>query len=232
MRWGAALSCLSLRPGPLRALLPALLLLAACASPGTRTSPAPTAPAATPDAEPIEAPAFDAEAWTAAADTATTEASQIALAAQLLDAVDWRTACGEDDPTAPGRGTLTLAHLDDVWSLAAITCQRFATQSTFALVDARGGRPPRLVRALGVGGDGRPTADTTASFYGTLSHDRSLRPGRFDVQTKGAGHGGCGTDVRYRLRPDGGAEIERVRAHHDCAAPLAPGEWPVTYAAP
>ena len=211
-------------------LLPALLLLGACATPEPAAPDAP--PAATPDARPIDAPAFDAAAWLAAADTAATEAGQVALTAQLLDAVDWRTACGEDDPTAPGRGTMALAHLNEAWSLAAITCQRFAAQSTFALVDARRGRPPRLVRALGVAEAGRPTADTTASFFGLLSHDRASRPSRFDVLTRGAGHGGCGTDVRYRLRPDGGAEIERVRAHADCADPLAPDDWPVTYTAP
>ena len=219
----------------MRLLLPALFLLGACA-PSAPETPAPQAPptatpAATPDAEPIDEPAFDAQAWIAAVDTAATEAGQIALSGQLLDAVDWRTACGEDDPTAPGRGTLALVHLDDRWSLAAVTCQRYATQSAFALVDARGGRPPRLVRALSVAEDGRPTADTTASFFGTLRHDRDARPSRFDVLTKGAGHGGCGTDAHYRLLPDGGAAIVTVRAHGDCDEPRPPAEWPVTFRA-
>ena len=216
----------------MRLLLPALVLLGACA-PSAPDAPLAEsqAPAATPDAEPIAEPAFDAAAWMAAADTAEAEATQIALTGQLLDAVDWRTACGEDDPTAPGRGTFVLVHLDDQWSLAAITCQQYATQSAFALVDARGGRPPRLVRALGVTEEGQPTAEPTASFFGLLSHDRDARPSQFDILTKGAGHGGCGTDTRYRLLPDGGAEIESVRAHADCDAPLPPEEWPVTYRA-
>ena len=221
----------------MRPFLPALLLLGACAAPVPDVSDAAPArpqapPAATPDAEPIEAPAFDAVAWMAAADTVSTEAGQIALTERLLGAVDWRTACGEDDPTAPGRGTFALVHLDDQWSLAAITCQQYATQSAFALVDAKSGRPPRLVRALGVTEDGQVTADTTASFFGTLSHDRDARPSQFDVMTKSAGHGGCGTDARYRLLPDGGAQIEAVRAHGDCDAPLAPDAWPVTFQAP
>ena len=214
--------------------LPVLLLLGACAAPEPRVPDAPptATPAATPDAEPIVGePAFDALAWMEAVETAQTEAEQIALTDQLLDAVDWRTACGEDDPTAAGRGTLSLAHLDDEWSLAAITCQRGAYQTTFALVDARGGRPPRLVRALGVAEAGQPTADTTASFFGLLSHDRATRPSRFDILTKGAGHGGCGLDVRYRLRLDGGAAIQRVRAHPDCDDPQVPEDWPVTYEA-
>ena len=217
----------------MRLFFPVLMAFGACAAPAPETSPAPSQapPAATPDAKPIEAPAFDAVAWMAAADTAETEASQIALTEHLLGAVDWRTACGEDDPTAPGRGTFALAHLDDQWSLAAITCQWYATQSAFALVDAKGGRPPRLVRALGVTEDGQPTADTTASFFGTLSHDRGARPSRFDILTKGAGHGGCGTDTRYRLLPDGGAQIEAVRAYADCDSPAPPEEWPVTFQA-
>ena len=207
----------------MRVLVPALLLLGACA---------PTAPdAPTPDGNPIEEPPFDAEAWIAAAETAETPAEQVALSSALLDAVDWRAACGEDDPTAPGRGTLAIVHLDDERSLAAITCQRYAYQSAFALVDARGGRPPRLVRALGVTEGGDVTDEVAASFFGLLTHDRAAAPSQFNVLTKSAGHGGCGLDVRYRLLRDGGAEIERVRAHADCDAPLAPAEWPVTYTA-
>ena len=210
-------------------LLPLLLLLAACAAPAPPGAAPSDSPGETPDAEPIDAPAFDAQAWIDAVDAADTPAEQIALSERLLDAVDWRTACGEDDPTAPGRGTVTIAHLDDPWSLAAVTCQAYAYQSAFALVDARGGRPPRLVRALGVSEGGRPTADTTASFFGVLSHDRNTAPSRFDILTKSAGHGGCGLDVRYRLQSDGGAAIERVRVHDDCDAPLAPEDWEVTY---
>lgn len=214
---------------------PLLLLLAACAAPAPETESPDSAilpsdtTAETPDAEPIAAPPFDAQAWIRAADAAETPGEQIALTERLLDAVDWRTACGEDDPTAPGRGTLFFAHLDDRWSLAAITCQAYDHQSAFALVDARGGRPPRLVRALGVDEEGTPTADTTASFFGVMTHDRNTAPSRFDVLTKNAGHGGCGVDVRYRLRADGGAAIERVRALPSCDDPRAPETWPVTY---
>ena len=212
-------------------LFPLVLLLAACASPApSDAGPAePPDRATTPDAEPIDEPAFDAQAWMDAVEAADTPAEQIALSERLLDAIDWRTACGEDDPTAPGRGTVALVHLDDERSLAAVTCQAYATQSAFALVDARGGRPPRLVRALGVSEAGQPTADTTASFFGVLSNDRDAAPSRFDILTKSAGHGGCGLDVRYRLLRDGGAAIERVRAHADCDDPLAPEDWPVTY---
>ena len=77
--------------------------------------------------------------------------------------------------------------------------------------------------------EGTVTADTTTSFFGVVYHDPEARPGRFDVATKSAGHGGCGTLVRYRLRPDGGAAIEEIRAHTDCNAPLPSEEWPVTY---
>ena len=203
--------------------LPLLFVLAAC------SVPTPPDDVDTPDAKPIDASAFDAQAWIDAVQAATTPAEQIALSERLLDAVDWRVACGEDDPTAPGRGTVAIADLDDPWALAAVTCQRFEHQSAFALVDARGGRPPRLVRAFGVSEEGRPTADTTASFFGVLSHDRGAAPSRFDILTKDAGHGGCGLDVRYRLRPDGGAAIERVRAHPDCDEPRPPQEWEVTY---
>ena len=206
----------------MRALF-ALLLLGACAP------TAPDAPAPTPDGAPIDELAFDADAWIAAAEAADTPAEQVALSAQLLDAVDWRAACGEDDPTAPGRGTLAIVHLDDVRSLAAITCQRFAYQSAFALVDARGGRPPRLVRSLGVTEVGRVTDEVAASYFGLLSHDRAAAPSQFSVLAKSAGHGGCGTDVRYRLLSDGGAEVEAVRAHPDCSAPLPPADWPQTY---
>lgn len=217
----------------MRAFLPALLLLGACAapSPADPTDPArPAASAPTPAAEPIDEPAaFDALGWMAAAEAAETEAEQVAVSARLLDAVDWRGACGEDDPTAPGRGTLSIVHLSERQSLAAVTCQQYATQNAFALVDARAGRPLRLVRALAVGDDGRPTGETTASFFGALSHDRAQAPSRFDVVTKAAGHGGCGTAVRYRLLADGGAEIESVRAHPDCDDARAPETWPQTY---
>ena len=208
--------------------LPLLLLLAACAAPAPPTLDG-TDAEDTPSARPIDEPAFDAEAWIKAVEAADTPAEQIVLSERLLDAVDWRTASGEDDPTAPRRGTVRIVHLDDPWSLAAVTCQAYETQSAFALVDARGGRPPRLVRALGVSESGQPTADTTASFFGVLSHDRNTATNRFDILTKSADHGGCGLDVRYRLLPDGGAAIERVRVHDDCEDPTTPEDWPVTY---
>lgn len=224
----------------MRALLALALVgaagLAACTQPEPADPPpagTPAAdPSAAPDAEPISTP-FDAAVWMASVESAETDEERIALSARLLDAVDWRTACGEDDPTAPGRGIVRLLHLDRAPggpALAEITCSRAAYQSTFALVDARAGRPPRLVRALGVTEAGTVTADTTASFFGVASHDAAGAPGRFDVATKSAGHGGCGTLVRYRLRADGGASIEEVRAHTDCGAPLAPEAWPVTFA--
>ncbi len=209
--------------------LPLLLLLAACAAPAPPVPDGSATAEETPDALPIDEPAFDVQGWIDAVEAADTPAKQIALSERLLDAVDWRTACGEDDPTAPGRGTVRIAHLDDPWSLAAITCHAYETQSAFALVDARGGRPPRLVRALGVSEDGQPAADTTASFFGVFSHDRNTAPSRFDILTKSAPHGGCGLDVRYKLLPDGGAAIERVRVHDDCGDPTAPEDWPVTY---
>ena len=215
-------------------LLLLALLLGACAAPdaGAPDAGAPRPGGAeTPDAEPIAEPGFDAAAWMDAVEAATTDAERVALSAQLLDAVDWRTACGEDDPTPPGRGVVRLLHLSPTESLAEITCQRFATQSTFALVDARAGRPPRLIRALGVLEDGTISADTTASFFGVVSHDPTTAPSRFDVLTKRARHGGCGTDAHYRLLADGGAAIEAVRAHTDCDEPLAPEAWPVVYPA-
>lgn len=202
-------------------LLPALLLLAACAAPAS-------GPGDTPDGALLDTP-FDAEAWMAAVEIAESPREQITLTEALLDAVDWRTACGEDDPTAPGRGTLALAHIGATQSLAAVTCQQFAYQSTFALVDARAGKPPRLVRSLVVSEDGMPTEETADSYFGVLSHDSERAPDRFDVFTKGAGHGGCGQEVRYRLLPDSGAAIERVRHYDDCRVPLARDAWPVTY---
>ena len=225
--------------------IPLLALVAACAAPepadpgpagpeapgatADRTDGAPPADtASTPDSAPLSTP-FDAAVWMASVEAAETDAERIALSGRLLDAVDWRTACGEDDPTAPGRGLVRLLHLDARNALAEVTCQRGAYQSTFALVDARAGRPPRLVRALGVDEYGRVVPDTTASFFGVLSHDPATAPSRFDVLTKSAGHGGCGTDARYRLLPDGGAAVERVLAHPDCDAPLPPAEWPESY---
>ena len=221
----------------MRSLLPALLLLGACAAPDPaddRAMPADTTAAepdttASPGSEPIEEPGFDAVAWVADVEAAETDAERVALSARLLDAVDWRTACGEDDPTAPGRGVVHLAHLSATASLAEITCQRFAYQNTFALVDAHAGRPPHLVRALGVTEAGTVTPDTTASFFGVLSHDPEAAPERFTILTKTAGHGGCGTDVTYSLRPDGGASVVEVRAHGDCDDPLPPEAWPITY---
>ena len=218
----------------MRPLLLALLLVFACASPAPE-APAPAtdaAPAETPSGEPIEEPAFSAAAWIASVRAAETDAERVALSERLLDAVDWRTACGEDDPTAPGRG---LVQLHDAGGpggrvLAEVTCQTAAYQSAFALVDAGAGRPPVLVRSVTVTDEGRPTNNETLSFFGLVS----VPPGpeeRFAVLTKGAGHGGCGTDVRYRVLPDGGAEITEVRAHADCDAPLAPDAWPVTYRA-
>ena len=219
----------------MRAALLLAALLAACAAPpaddGLEAPTDDAAPdtASTPDAEPIDEPGFDAAAWIEAVEAADSEPELVALSADLLDAVDWRTACGEDDPTTAGRGVVRLVHLDDRWSLAEITCERFAYQSTFALVDAPSGRPPRLVRALGVLEDGSVSTDTTASFFGVLYRDEASTPSRFHVLTKSAGHGGCGTDVRYRLREDGGAAIEEVRAYEACDDPVAPEDWPVTY---
>ena len=218
----------------MRPLLPALLLLGACAAPAPADPAAPTdaASAPTPDARPIDEPeAFDALGWLAAAEAAETEAEQVAVSSQLLDAVDWRGACGEDDPTAPGRGTLAIVHLGDRRSLAAVTCQEFALQPAFALVDARAGRPLRLVRALAVGEDGRPSGETSANFFGVLSHDRDQAPGQFSVVALAADHGGCGTAVDYRLLADGGAEVEAVRHHDDCDDARAPDAWPQTYPA-
>lgn len=223
----------------MRFLLPTLLLLAACTAPDPGpngpAAPADTLAEAEPDttasagAETIVEPGFDSVAWTAAVRDAETDAQRVALSAELLDAVDWRVACGEDDPTAEGRGVVRLVGLSANESLAEITCQRFAYQSTFALVDAEAGKPPRLVRALGVTERGTVTADTTASFFGLLAHDPDADPDRFSILTKSAGHGGCGTEADYRLRPDGGASIVEVRAHLDCDDPVPPEDWPVSY---
>ena len=211
-----------------RALLPLLLLAAACATPTTEEAaptPPPEAATPTPPGEPIDESAFSATQWMADVRAAETDAERIALSERLLDAVDWRTACGEDDPTNPGRGLVQL-HEAGTHTLAEVTCQRAAYQSVFALVDAAAGRPPRLVRSFTVTDDGEPTQNETVSFFGLVSTDA---PGTFAVLTKSAGHGGCGTDVRYRLLADGGAEIAEVRAHPDCADPLPPDDWPVTY---
>ncbi len=204
-------------------LLPALLLLAACASPAPVEQDAP-------DAEPLQDAPFDAAAWIEAVRAADSEDARIALSGRLLDAVDWRTACGEDDPTAPLRGLVQLHEIGGDRTLAEITCQAHAYQSTFALVDADAGRPPRLVRAFGISEEGEPTADTTASFYGVVS-TAGEPPGAFDVITKSAGHGGCGIYAHYRLLPDGGARIIEIRAYDDCGAPMASEEWPTTYRA-
>ena len=214
------------------ALTAGLVALAACAAPAAdeASAEAPPDTSETPDAEPLSTP-FDAEAWMAAVEAAETADGRVALSERLLDAVDWRTACGEDDPTAPGRGEVRLVYLDARNALAEVVCQRFADQAAFALVDARAGRPPRLVRSFGVSEAGEVSDDTTASFYGLLTHDPDTAPTRFDILTKDAGHGGCGTDVRYRLLEDGGAAVERVRAYADCDAPAAPEAWPVTYRA-
>lgn len=223
----------------MRALLPALLLLAACAAPDpsdgevavdtTQAEAVPVDTSGSPDAEPIQEPGFDAAAWIASVEATESEAELVALSSQLLDAVDWRVACGEDDPTAEGRGVVRLVRLATDEVLAEITCQRFAYQSTFALVDAEAGKPPQLVRALGVTERGTVVADTTASFFGTLMHSPSTDADRFTIVTKSAGHGGCGTDATYRLRPNGGASVVEARAHTDCDDPLPLEEWPVTY---
>jgi len=220
----------------MRLLLPALLLLAACTAPASDPDTPADAPAqagpdttASPGAETIEEPGFDAVAWIASVEAAETDAERVALSAQLLDAIDWRVACGEDDPTAEGRGVVRLVRLAPDEVLAEITCQRFAYQSTFALIDAEAGKPPRLVRALGVTEEGRVVADTTASFFGLLAHDSDGEADRFSILTKSAGHGGCGTEADYRLRPDGGASVVEVRAHPDCDDPLPPEDWPVSY---
>lgn len=217
---------MSMIPPASRTLFCALLLVAACAAP---PSPTEAGEPETPEAAPIETPGFDAATWLAEVRAAETEAERVALSAALLDAVDWRTACGEDDPTAPGRGDVQLIALGEEDPLVEIVCQRFAYQATFALVDVRPDEIPRLVRALGVLEDGTLSADTTASFFGALV--ASPEPGRFGVVTKSAGHGGCGTDATYRLLATGGAAVERVRAHADCDAPLSPEDWPVTYEA-
>lgn len=207
----------------MRVLL-ASLLLAACASPTPDADPSTDAPSA----EPLNETAFDAATWIEDVRAAETDAQRIALSSRLLDAVDWRTACGEDDPTAPRRGVVELRDIGDDRTLAEITCQAGAYQSAFALVDADAGRPPRLVRAFGIDEDGQPTADTTASFFGVLITSGEP-PGAFEILTKSAGHGGCGLQTQYRLRTDGGAEIAYVRAYDDCDEPVAPEEWPVTY---
>ena len=223
----------------MRTLLPALLLIAACAAPDpsdgevpvdtTRTEAAAIDTSGSPDAEPIEEPGFDAAAWIALVEATESEAELVALSSQLLDAVDWRVACGEDDPTATGRGVVRLVRLAPTSVLAEITCQRFETQSTFALVDAEAGKPPRLVRALGVTDRGTVVADTTASFFGTLMPPTTNDEDRFSILTLSADEGGCGTDAAYRLRPNGGASVVEVRAHTDCDAPLPTEEWPVSY---
>ena len=212
----------------MRTLLYTLLLLGACAAPPSPTE-AGGPEAETPEAAPIAVQGFDAATWLAEVRAAETEAERVALSSALLDAVDWRTACGEDDPTATGRGDIRLLALGEEDPLVEVVCQRFAYQATFALVDVRPDETPRLVRALGVLEDGTLSADTTASFFGALV--ASPAPGRFGVVTKSAGHGGCGTDATYRLLATGGAEVERVRAHTACDAALSPEDWPVTYSA-
>lgn len=201
-------------------------LAAGCASP-TASGPAGPGPEA-PEGEPVEGAPFDAQAWIAAVEAATTDAERVALSTDLFDAVDWRVACGEDDPTAPRRGVVHLHDVEEPGVLAEITCDAAAYQSVFALVDAEAGKPPRLVRSLTVSREGVPGADTTASFFGVLAAE-AAPAGHFDVLTKDAGHGGCGRVVRYRLGADGGAEIARVWLHDDCDEPLAPEAWPVTY---
>lgn len=205
------------------------LVLGACASPPAPTdSPSAGTPSeGTPEGEPISTP-FDAAGWVTAVRAASTDSVRVALSTALFDAVDWRVACGEDDPTAPRRGVVQLHDVDDRQTLAEITCDAGPYQSVFALVDAAAGKPPRLVRSLTVTEAGEPAADTTESFFGLVSTD-DAPDGHFDILTKGAGHGGCGTDVRYRLELDSGARIARVRAHPDCDEPLAPDAWPVTY---
>ena len=214
----------------MRSVLPALLLVAACAGPAPAPDDAPGEPSPAseaPAAVPLDPP-FDAAAWIASVRAAETDAERKALSSLLLDAVDWRTACGEDDPTAPQRGLVQLHDVGTDRTLAEITCHAGASQSTFTLVDANAGRPPRLVRAFGIDEAGRPTPDSTTNFFGLLSVEG--RPSsRFGITTKDAGHGGCGIHATYLLRPDGAATIVEVRAHDDCDRPLAPTEWPVTY---
>ncbi|WP_412063669.1 hypothetical protein [Rubrivirga sp. IMCC45206] len=211
--------------------LPALLLalvLGACASPETTPADArPEAPAEAPPGEPVAAPDFDTAAWIAAVEAAPDDTALVSLSETLLGALDWRAACGEDDPTVPRRGIVQIHRLG-AEAIAEVTCQAFAYQSVFAVVDLSGATP-RLVRARIVGEDGRPSADVTESFLGVLSPGDA--PRTFAVLTKSAGHGGCGTDVRYRLRPDGSAAIATTRAYADCDDALAPEAWPVTFTA-
>lgn len=212
--------------------LPALLLalaLAACANPGVDPAPPPAdAPAEAPPGEPVAAPDFDGPAWLAAVEAAPDDAALVALSETLLDALDWRTACGEDDPTSPRRGIVEVHHLGDGLDIAGVTCETFAYQSVFAIVSIPPDAAPRLVRARLVGEDGQPSENTSESFLGLLS--AGAVPGTFEVFTKSAGHGGCGTDARYALQPDGSATVVQVRAN-DCTAPVSPDEWPVTFSA-
>ena len=216
----------------MRHLLPLLVLVGACAGPPETSEPQPGPPAVpegAPEPEPISEPTFNTAAWVAAVAAAEAEAELVELSAALLDAVDWRTACGEDDPTPEGRGVVRLVPVAGERVLADVTCQRLPPGRVFGLVDLEPGRMPRLVRAFGIGDDGLPTDEPVAGFYGvpTYAPDGGTR---FELLTPAASGSGCGLFVRYRLRDDGGAAIELVRTYEDCAAPRPVEDWPVTYA--
>lgn len=210
-------------------LLPLLLTVGACAAPPASEPPPPALPEAPPRGEPLERPAFDAAAWLEAVAVAETGADREALASDLLGPADWRAACGEDDPTAEGRGEIRLAPVAEDRVLAEVTCERLPLGRAFALVDLEPGRHPRLVRAFGIDDGGLPTADASAGFFGVPSYPPDGGPG-FEVLTPAASGSGCGLWVRYRLRPDGGAAVVRVRAYENCAAPRPAEDWPETYA--
>jgi len=221
-------------------LIAAALLLGACAAPAPAdpvppadpeppAEPAPAEPA--PQGDPIEEPVFGTAGWLAAVAAATTEAERAVLSATLLDAVDWRSACGEDDPTTDGRGDVALHPVAGARVLADVTCQRLGAGRVFALVDLEPGRAPRLVRAFGISDAGRPTGEPVAGFFGIPTYEPD-GAGRFEVLTPRAPDRGCGLLVHYALDADGGATIEAVRLHDACDAPLPAADWPVTYTAP
>lgn len=205
--------------------LPLLLTLAtalgACVSPETAPLD-PAAPVGT------EQSFSDVTAWTDRVRGATSDDELIAFSTELSAAADWPAACEDDDPTAYRRGIVRVVDLDGERTLAEVTCQTYAYQSTFVLV-ATPDDQPHVVRALRVVEDGTVSTDTLAHFVGYLYHDETAPSDGFGIVSKSAGHGGCGTDVTYRLQADGTADIDEVRAWPDCEDPVAADEWPVTY---